>query len=341
MVCELGTNFADLFYTDRKRLVASIWEKVKAIYLNEKAGPEALMAGDLPRPVPKAGELLVEVHATAIMPTELQWYPTFSQKSGEPRLFPIVLSHEFSGVVESVGAGVNGFKPGEKVYGLNDWFSNGAQADYCVVAATAAAQKPTLIDHVHAAVVPISALTAWQGLFEKAKLEPGQTVLIHGAAGGVGTFAVQLACWAGAHVIATASSANLDFVRSLGANEVLDYRNTRFEDVVKDVDAVFDGVGGDTLKRSWRVLKEGGKLATIASQSNGASEQRNRDAFLLVRADGSQLANIANLIDTGKLRVFVARVFSLSKAREAYACAQQGGLRGKIALSVTRRKSDQ
>jgi NADPH:quinone reductase-like Zn-dependent oxidoreductase len=324
---------------ERKRVRALEGKIVKAVYLNAKAGPDALILGEIQQPRPKEGEVLVRVHATAIMPAEVQWSPTFTLQSGESRPFPIVLSHEFSGVIESVGAGVNGIEPREAVYGLNDWFTNGAQAEYCVVAATALARKPKKLDHVESAIVPISALTAWQGLFERAKLERDQRVLIHGAAGGVGTFAVQLARWRGAHVTATASSANLDFVHSLGANEVLDYRNTRFEDVVKDVDVVFDGVGGDTLNRSWRVLKAGGKLVTIASQSIGASEQRNREAFLLVRADGSQLVRIANMIDAGKLRVFVARVFPLTKAREAYACAQQGGLRGKIALRVARRKN--
>ena len=311
------------------------WETMKAICLNEKAGPEALTAGEVPRPLPQNGEVLVKVYATAVMPAEFHWYPTFSQHSGKPRSFPVVLSHEFSGAVESVGPGVNGFQPGEKIYGLNDWFSNGAQAEYCVVAATAAARKPQSLDDVHAAVVPISALTAWQGLFEKAKLEPGQRILIHGGAGGVGSFAVQLARWRGARVIATASTANVDFVRSLGADEVIDYRTTRFEKVVRDVDVVFDAVGGDTLERSWAVLNPDGKLVTVATQSAVAAEQRARDAFILVRADGPQLAQIATMIDAGELRVFVAEVFRLDQAREAYSRAQEGGMRGKIALRVT------
>jgi NADPH:quinone reductase-like Zn-dependent oxidoreductase len=311
------------------------WETMKAICLNEKAGPEALTAGDIPRPLPQNGEVLVKVYATAVMPAEFEWYPTFSQQSGEPRSFPVVLSHEFSGVVESVGPGVNDFRPGEKIYGLNDWFSNGAQAEYCIVAGTAAAPKPQSLDHVQAGVVPISALTAWQGLFEKAKLEPGQRVLIHGAAGGVGGFAVQLARWRGARVIATASGSNLDFVRSLGADEVIDYRTTRFEEVVREVDVVFDAVGGDTLERSWAVLNPDGKLVTVASQSQRAAEPRAHDAFILVRADGQQLAQIATMIDAGELRVFVAQVFPLHQAREAYLRAQAGGMRGKIALQVT------
>jgi NADPH:quinone reductase-like Zn-dependent oxidoreductase len=307
---------------------------MQAIYLNQKAGPESLVSGDLPQPASGEGEVLVKVHATAVTPTELQWYPTFNTASGQPRPFPIVLSHEFSGVVEAPGPGVEDFKVGDAVVGLNDWFANGAQAEFCVAPVSALARKPRLLDHAQSAVVPISALTAWQGLLCKAGLQRGQRVLIHGAAGGVGVFAVQLARWRGAHVIATASAANLDFVRMLGAEQVIDYRSTRFEDLVRDVDAVFDTVGGETLERSWRVLKPGGKLVTIATQSAGAVEQRVRDAFLLVRADGSQLKQIGQLIDAGELRIFVEAVFPLAEAREAYARAQQGKMRGKIALLV-------
>lgn len=308
---------------------------MKATYLKSKGGAETLASGEIPLPNPKPGEVLIKVHATAITPTELQWFPTFNMSSGEPRGFPIVLSHEFSGVVDSVGANVSGVSIGDRVFGLNDWFANGAQAECCVAAAKAIAPKPKSLDHIQSAVVPISALTAWQGLFEKANLEHGQRILIHGAAGGVGIFGVQLALSRGAYVLATASSGNVDFVRSLGADEVIDYRTTRFEDVARDVDVVFDTVGGETLERSWDVLKVGGKLVTVATQSEGTSDPRSREAFMLVRADGLQLAQIAQLIDAGKLQVFVAKAFPLSQAREAYARAQQGGMRGKVALRIT------
>ena len=302
--------------------------------MNQRGGAESLVSGDLPRPRAGAGEVVVKIHATAVTPTEFQWFPTFKMPQGKERPFPIVLSHEFSGVIESLDAGVISFKAGDAVYGLNDWFVNGAQAEYCIAPATALARKPKTLDHVHAAVVPISALTAWQGLFKRANLQRHQRVLIHGAAGGVGVFAVQLARWRGAYVIATASSGNLDFVRSLGANEVIDYQKIRFENVVRDVDVVFDGVGGDTLERSWGVLAKGGRLVTIATQSAQAASQRVRDAFMLVEANGSQLADIANLIDAGDLRVFVEDVFPLARTQEAYARAQHGKMRGKIVLRV-------
>jgi NADPH:quinone reductase-like Zn-dependent oxidoreductase len=307
---------------------------MKAIYLEKKTGPESIILGDIPQPFPKEGEALIKVHATGVMPTEFRWIPTFNTQEGKPRRFPIVLSHEFSGTIEALGADVTGFQVGDPVFGLNDWFTNGAEAEYCVAPATALAQKPKSLDYVHAAVTPISALTAWQGLFERLKLERGERILIHGAAGGVGTFAVQLAHWRGAHVIATASSANLDFIRGLGADEVIDYHQKPFENVVRDISAVFDVVGGDTLQRSWNVLKPGGKLVTVATENEGATDQRIRDAYMLVRADGSQLTEIAKLIDAGKLKVFVAGVYPLAEAREAYDRAQGGKLRGKIALSV-------
>lgn len=307
---------------------------MKAMLLENKAGAESLVEGQIPTPSPKAGEVLIKVHATAVTPTELQWFPPFNKQSGEPRPFPIVLSHEFSGTVESLAPDINDLQVGAAVYGLNDWFANGAQAEYCVAPAKALASKPNSLDPVNAAVVPISALTAWQGLLTRAGLQKGQRVLIHGAAGAVGIFAVQLARWRGAYVIATASSSNLDFVRALGADQVIDYRATRFEDVICDVDVIFDGVGGETLERSWRVLKPGGKVVTIAAQSEGVAEQRVHNAFMIVEANRSQLEEIARLIDAGVLRVFVAEVFPLSKAVQAYGRAVGGKLRGKIALRL-------
>ena len=307
---------------------------MKAIYLEKKGDAESLISGEIPRPNANVGQVLVRVHATAVMPTEVQWTPTFQTRSGGPRPFPIVLGHEFSGVIEQAGPNASGFQIGEEVFGLNDWFTNGAQAEYCVVDETGLAQKPKSLKHAEAAVVPISALTAWQGLFEKGNLQRGQRALIHGAAGSVGMFAVQLARWRGARVIATASAGNLDFVKALGADQVIDYRKTRFEDVICDVEVVFDTVGGETLERSWNVLKLGGRVVTVATASGQSSESRVHDAFMIVRADGAQLAQIARMIDAGELRVFLRQTFELTEAREAYARARGGGTRGKVALRV-------
>jgi NADPH:quinone reductase-like Zn-dependent oxidoreductase len=308
---------------------------MKAVFLNKVAGPEALDYGETPTPRPAVGQVLVEVLATAVMPTELQWEPTWKQRTGQPRPFPVILSHEFSGTVEALDPEVTDFRSGEEVYGMNDWFENGAQAEYCVAPAAFLAPKPKSLDHVQAAVVPISGMTAWQGLFDHARLKAGDRVLIHGAAGGVGAVAVQLAHRRGAHVIGTAGSQNLEFVRHLGADEVIDYRATPFETRAKDMDVVFDTVGGETLERSWSVLKSNGRLITVATQSESSADQRVRDAFFIMEPNRAQLVEIAHLIDAGELRPpKVAAVFLLAQAREAYARAQQGHLDGKIALRV-------
>jgi NADPH:quinone reductase-like Zn-dependent oxidoreductase len=308
---------------------------MKAVFLNKVAGPEALDYGETATPRPATGQLVVKVFATAIMPTELAWEPTWKQRTGQPRPFPLILSHEFSGAVEAIGPDVTDFRPGEEVYGMNDWFENGAQAEYCAAPASLLAPKPKSLDHVQAAVVPISAMTARQGLFDHARLEAGDRVLIHGAAGGVGAMAVQLAHRQGAHVIGTASSQNLEFVRHLGADEVIDYRTTPFESTAKDMDVVFDTVGGKTLERSWGVLKSDGRLVTVATQSESSADQRVRDAFFVMEPNRAQLIEIAHLIDAGELRApKVAAVFLLAQAREAYARAQQGHVDGKIALRV-------
>jgi NADPH:quinone reductase-like Zn-dependent oxidoreductase len=304
---------------------------MKAVRLHARGGPEALAYEDAPRPAPGEGEVLVQVHATAVTPTEFQWAPTWTTRSGEARPFPLILGHEFSGVVAGVGQGVTAPALGEPVYGLNDWFRDGAEAEYCVARADEVAAKPRSVDHAHAAAVPISALTAWQGLFDRAGLAAGERVLIHGAAGGVGLCAVQLARWRGAQVIGTASAHNRDFVRGLGADEVIDYRATRFEDAVRDLDVVLDTVGGETLARSWGVLKPGGRLVTVAASEEGAIAPRTRAAFFIVQANRVQLGEIARLIDEGRLRPVVDAVLPLAEARRAYG---HRATRGKVVLSV-------
>lgn len=309
---------------------------MRAAYLTTKAGPEALVIGDVLRPEPGRGEVLVRVHATAVTPTEFNWSPTFNTRDGQPRTFPIILSHEFSGIVEQVGEAVEGVKTGDVIYGMNDWFANGAQAEFCTAPTTAVAQIPVSLDRNKAATVPISALTAWQGLFERCKLNAAERVLIHGGAGGVGLFAVQLAKWHGAHVIATASSRNLDFVRDLGADEVIEYRSTPFEKVVHEIDVVFDAVGGETLARSWDLLRSGGRLVTIAADGESLKEQRTRESFFIVEPNHKQLAEVAALLNVGKLRAFVEAVFPLEEVREAYDKAERDGHRGKVIVQIAR-----
>ncbi|MEO8350472.1 MAG: NADP-dependent oxidoreductase [Chthoniobacteraceae bacterium] len=234
-------------------------------------------------------------------------------------------------MIRSVGRGVVVFAEGDAVFGMNDWFRDGAQAEYCVARVADIAAKPQSADHALVALTPISALTAWQDLFDRAQLAAGERVLIHGASGGVGSFAVQLAHRQGAWVIATAGAHNLELVRSLGADEVIAYRATPFETVVRDVDVVFDTVGGETLARSWAVLKPGGRLITIAATAEQTDDPRLRDAFFIVEPKRAQLPEIARLIDAGELRPLADTVFPLAEARQAY---ERKPVHGKVALRI-------
>lgn len=304
---------------------------MKAIRLNQVGGPESLRCEDAPKPTPNDNQVLVRVHATAITPTEFAWYPTFHTPDGGPRPFPIILGHEFSGVVDAIGPACMGVQVGDPVYGLSDWFIDGSQADYCLTVPASIGPKPGTLDHAQAAAVPISALTAWQALIERAQLSQGQRVLVHGAAGGVGSFAVQVARHRGAHVIATASAANADFVRALGADEVIDYRTTPFEAVARDVDVVLDTVGGDTRDRSWGLLRKGGRLVTIAADAERLTQPRVRDAFFIVEPNRVQLIEFARLIDAGVIHPVVGAVFPMEHFRQAY---DQKPLRGKHVLRI-------
>ena len=291
-------------------------------------GP-ALIAVELPQPRPAAGEVLIRVHAAGVTPTELGWYPTTQAKDGTPRK-GAVPGHEFSGVIAALGEHTSGFEVGQEVYGLNDWFADGATADFCVTQSTSIAPKPTTLTHEEAATVPIGALTAWQGLLERTKIQRGERVLVHAAAGSVGIFAVQLARLHGAHVIATASSRNLKLVAELGAAEVIDYQTSRFEEQTAKVDVVFDGVGGDTLDRSRGLLKPGGRLVTIV-------DDRDKDAFFIVEPNQKQLIEVGKLLDAGKIRTFVGPVVPLAEASSAYSgTTARTGPHGKAVVAITR-----
>src|SRR5712691_11739855 len=270
---------------------------MKAIRLHGHGGPHHLVYEDAPQPRPGAEEVLVRVYATGVIANELQWDMTYQTKAGSPRALPIP-GRDLSGVVEEVGYGVTALARGDEVYAMLDYGYDGAEAEFTIALPNELAPKPRTLDHVQAAAVPLSALTAWQALFVHASLAAGQTILIHGAAGGVGVFAVQLAHWAGAHVIATASARNRDFLHELGANEVIDYTTTRFEEVVHDVDLVFDTVGGDTLQRSWQVIKPGGVLVTIVSPPpsfENAKAHGIRPFWFVVEPNRDELIQIGTL----------------------------------------------
>ncbi|HZA93325.1 MAG TPA: NADP-dependent oxidoreductase [Gemmatimonadales bacterium] len=306
---------------------------MKALVLVRSAPNPLLVEQEMPRPEPQPGQVVVRVHAVAVTPTELLWYPTSHTRDGGPRN-AAVLGHEFSGEVAECGEGVTDVAIGQDVYGMNDWFAEGALAEYCVTRPEWIANKPQRLSHEQAASVPISALTAWQGLFERGRLQPAERVLIHGGAGAVGMFAVQLAHSHGAQVITTVSANNITFVKSLGAEEALDYRGKPFEDCVREIDLVFDTVGGDTLRRSWQVLKPGGRVVTVAVDSESESDERVQQAFFIVEPNRMQLVEVSKLLQSGTLQTMVNMVLPVSAATEAYGgnSARQG--RGKLVIST-------
>jgi NADPH:quinone reductase-like Zn-dependent oxidoreductase len=316
-------------------IMTSAAENMNAIRIHEVGGPEGMVYERAPRPRLASGDALVEVYAAALTPAELTWKETWADHSGKSRL-PIIPSHEVSGVIAALGEDVADLEPGEAVYGLTDFSRDGAAAEFVAVRAADLASKPRSIGHLRAAAMPLSALTAWQALFDHGALTAGRRVLIHGAAGGVGSFAVQLARAKGAEVIAVASGRHRDFLQGLGANTVVDYETARFEDVARGVDLVLDTVGGETLRRSWAVLKPGGTLVSVAEPppEQDAVRVGARGIFFIVKPNRAQLSELARLTDAGKLRTFVSEVFALDRAREAYETLLRGHLRGKIVVRV-------
>jgi NADPH:quinone reductase-like Zn-dependent oxidoreductase len=307
---------------------------MKTMRLSDSMQAPVLVEVDVPRPQPGRGELLVQIYAAGVTPTELLWYPTTHGKGGERRS-RAVPGHEFSGVITAVGEDSAGFDIGQEVYGMNDWFAEGAMAEYCITQPASVAPKPPRLTHVEAASVPIGALTAWQGLFDRADLQGGEHVLVHGGAGAVGIFAIQLARFRGAHVTATASARNLEFVTGLGAERVIDYRAARFEENLPVMDVVFDTVGGETLERSWGVLKPGGSMITIAADSERTNDDRVKQAFFIVEPNHDQLTRIGNLLEAGDLHPVVDAMLPLTQAAAAYTGEVKGRLgRGKAVVTV-------
>lgn len=306
---------------------------MRLLRLSDPAQPPVYTEDDSVRLQPGQHELLIRVHAAGVMRTELGWYPTSHTKNGQRRNCAVP-GHEFAGIVTSVGEDVGGLELGREVFGMNDWFSDGAMAEYCIAPFFAVAPKPQCLTYAEAASVPISALTAWQGLFDHAKLQSGERVLVHGGAGAVGVFAIQLARLHGAHVLATASAKNADFVKSLGAERVIDYHASRFEDQAAGVDVVFDTVGGETLARSWAVLSGKGRLVTVVSSEQHSADPRVQQAFFIVEPNQKQLYEIAGLLESGRIRTVVDTVVPLSLAPGAYAGDQPRLGRGKLVVDV-------
>jgi NADPH:quinone reductase-like Zn-dependent oxidoreductase len=310
-------------------------ETMKAVRIHSYGGPEVLVYEEAPRPTPDSGELLAQVHAAGVNPIDWKVREGYLKDILHHSL-PLILGWDFAGVVETIGPGVMNFKNGDAIYGHRSIARNGAYAQYIAVKESEVALKPKSIDHIHAAAVPVAALIAWQALFVAAQLKSGQSVLIHGAAGGVGSLAVQFAKWRSAHVIGTASGRNQEFIRGLGVDGAINYEKTHFEDLVRNVDVVFDTIGGETQKRSWKVLRKGGVLVSIVEEPSAeeAASHGVRPAYVVVQPNARQLADIAELVDAGKLRAVVETVLPLSDARRAHRLIQTGHTRGRIVLKV-------
>lgn len=319
---------------------------MKAVRYHDFGGPEMLRYEDAPVPEPGPGEVLVRVHAAGVNPADRQIRA--GQRFQLEKPFAFIPGCEASGVVEKRGADVTNIAVGDEVFGMLRRFGGG-YAEYTAESAEKLGRKPASLDHVHAAAVPVAALTAWDALFDVGGLVAGQKVLIHAAAGGVGHIAVQLAKWKGAHVIGTASASNEGFLRDLGADEVIDYRTTAFESVAREVDVVVDAIprevddatdalARETMARSWAVLRDGGIQVSICADPKPDPDgvlRGLRGAHAAARPGSTVLNRIADLIDEGRLRVDVGTVLPLQEARHAHELIQTGHTRGKIVLQVT------
>jgi NADPH:quinone reductase-like Zn-dependent oxidoreductase len=291
---------------------------MRVVRLRAPGGLEQLAVEEADRPRPGPAEAVVRVHAAAITRDELEW-PV-------DRL-PAIPSYELSGVVEEIGRAVAGVATGDEVFALTPFDRDGVAADYAALPAELLVARPQALGHAESAAIALPALTAWQGLFDHGRLGPDERVLIHGAAGGVGAFAVQLARARGAHVIGTASAASLGMVRELGAHEAVD-AGTPIEDAVEPVDVVFDTAGGERLRRSPAVLGAGGRLVSVAE------EPPDGGVYFVVEPNRDQLTSLARLAERGELRPPSVEVFPLTSAREAFARSLEPGRRGKVVLAV-------
>ena len=300
---------------------------MNAIRLHTANGPAGLVYEQIETPQPKDGEVLVRVHAAAITRDVLNW---------PVERLPAIPSYEFSGVVAANGSNVEGNAIGEEVYGLSSFKRDGAAADYIVVQKEFLAPKPKTLDHVHSAAIPLAALTAWQGLFGHGQLSKGERVLIHGATGGVGHFAVQLAHQRRAYVIGTVATEDIPLASSLEMDKIIDYTKTQFEQEAGEVELVFDTAGGERLRRSAAIIRKGGRLVSVAAEPSQETAKRRgiKAVYFVVSPNREQLIEIAKLADGGVLEPIVGEVFPLDKAKEAFEHSLRRHGAGKIVLSI-------
>ena len=304
---------------------------MKAVRIHRFGGPEVLQVDDVAKLEPTEGKLLIRVSAASVNPVDYKirkgGYPQVTEKE-----LPVTLGRDVAGIVETAAPG---FAAGDEVYAHLDW-ADGGYAQWALCAPTGVAAKPATMDMIEAAAVPLVATTAWQGLFDHGHLKAGERVLIHGASGGVGGFAVQFARIAGAEVIATASAEEIDRVRALGASQVIDHEAQKFEDEVGDVNLVFDLIGKETQDRSFQTLKRGGRLISTVQEPDAAkaAEAGVTAKRYMATPNAGQLANFAKLIDTGQVKVNVAKVFDLEDAAEAHRFLEDDHPHGKVVLKV-------
>ena len=304
---------------------------MKAIRLHEPTGISGLVFEEVPDAAPMLGDVLVKVAACGITHNEVDW-PVWTCRAGHRRT-SIIPGNEVSGVVAALGYGTAGFAVGDEVFGLTDQLRDGAAAEYVAVEARNVAAKPRTVDHVHAAAVPRAGLTAWQALFDHGKLARGQTVVIHGAGGAVGSTAVQLARWAGAQVLGTGRSHSRPLVTELGADRFIALGTDRLEDAAGQADLVLDTIGGEVLARSPALLRPGGTLVTIKADAQLPGDRDDIRTVLFVQESSrAQLAELARLVDEGRLRPQVGAVYPLAHAAEAYSAKAAGGIPGRIVL---------
>lgn len=308
---------------------------MKAVRIHAYGDAGVLRYEDAPMPDVAPDDVLVRVVAASVNPVDWKIREGFLQQM-LPHKFPLTLGWDVSGVVEAVGAKVTRFKPGDAVFSRPDIARNGTCAEYAAIRESELAHKPQTISHVEAATLPLAGIAAWESIVTTAQVSAGQRVLVHAASGGVGSIAVQLAKARGAYVIATTSEKNRALVQSIGADEVIDYRTQKFQDVVRDVDAVLDTIGGEVQEASWSVLKPGGILVSIISTppEEKAEALGVRSAFLFIQSSAAILAQLAELVERGKLRPLVGAEFALKDIAKAHALSQSRHAAGKIAVYV-------
>ena len=314
---------------------------MKAIVVHEYGGPDVLKVEGAPRPEPKDDQVLIRVIAAGVNPVDAYIRAGKSKFSGTT--VPFIPGYDIAGIVEKAGTKISKLKVGDPVYAYVGLDEGGGYAEYAVATEAEAASKPTSLTFESAAAVPLAALTAWQGLIDAAKLSAGQTVLIHGGSGGVGSFAIQIAKARGAKVITTASTPHQDFLKQLGADMAIDYTKQKFEDIAKDVDVVLDTVGKDTLARFYGVLKKGGFIVTIVAQPDQAQLDKYEihGAAILVKPNADELVEIGRLIDAKKITPVVSQVFPLAEAAKAQEQIATRHTRGKIVLKVAEEPKSQ